>query len=84
MMPSTLVTGVDQATFSKRCYARTALPGCKGKLYRFEKDLLHGIASTTFAILPLHLLNICIGLLCANHVNRSFGKGLMPRQYRLR
>jgi hypothetical protein len=77
-------TSPDQATFSKRCYPRTALPGCKGKLFRFEKEMLHQIAMTTFAIVPVHLFNIFVALLCANHVNRSFGKGLMPRQYRLR
>ena len=74
----------DQATFSKRCYPRTALPGCKGKLFRFEKEMLHQIAMATFAVVPVHLFNIFIGLLCSNHVNRTFGKGLMPRQYRLR
>ncbi|KAK9896444.1 hypothetical protein P389DRAFT_161158 [Cystobasidium minutum MCA 4210] len=74
---------LHQATFSKRCYPRTALPGCKGKLFRFEKDMLHQIAMATFAIVPVHLFNIFIALLCSNHVNRTFGKGLMPRQYRL-
>lgn len=77
-------SSTDQATFSKRCYPRTALPGCKGKLFRFEKDMLHQIAMSTFAVVPIHLFNIFIALLCSNHVNRTFGKGLMPRQYRLR
>jgi hypothetical protein len=42
------------------------------------------IATTAFSIVPVHLFNIFIALLCSNHVNRSFGKGLVPRQYRLR
>ena len=28
--------------------------------------------------------NVVAALLCANHVNRTFGKGVMPRRYRLR
>jgi hypothetical protein len=74
----------DEATFSKRCYPRTALPGCKGKLFRFEKYILETIARAAFSIVPVHLLNILAALLTSNHVNRTFGKGLMPRQYRLR
>ena len=42
------------------------------------------IATMAFGIVPVHLFNIFIALLCSNHVNRSFGKGLVPRQYRLR
>ena len=79
-----LVQRTDEATFSKRCYPRTSLPGCKGKLFRVEKKMLEEIAAYAFLVVPVHLFNICIGLLCSNHVNRTFGKGLMPRTYRLR
>ncbi|KAK7454629.1 hypothetical protein VKT23_011382 [Stygiomarasmius scandens] len=74
---------LHEATLSKKCYPRTSLPGCKGKLYRFEKYNLSMIWSATFSIVPLHLLNIITALLCSNHVTREFGKGIMPKQYRL-
>ena len=31
----------------------------------------------------LHLANIFVGLLCANHVTHRFGKGITPARYRL-
>lgn len=74
---------LHEATISNKCYPRTPLPGCKGKLYRFERDNLSLIWSTTFSIVPLHLINIFVALLCANHVTGVFGKGITPRQYRL-
>lgn len=91
----------DEATFSKRCYPRTSLPGCKGKLYRFEREMLRRCYVAAFSIAPAHILNIFVALICANHVNRyvpsspsiptidgdcdrTFGKGLMPRPYRLK
>ncbi|GBE85149.1 predicted protein [Sparassis crispa] len=76
-------SALHEATPSKRCYPRTPLPGCKGKLYRFERENLGLIWSTTFALVPIHVLNIVVALLCANHVTRTFGKGIMPKQYRL-
>lgn len=74
---------LHQATPSARCYARAPLPGCKGKLLRFEQASLHTIWTAAFAVVPLHIANIFFSLLCANHVTRRFGKGIMPRQYRL-
>ncbi|KDN45967.1 hypothetical protein K437DRAFT_223871 [Tilletiaria anomala UBC 951] len=74
---------LHQATFSRRCYPRTSLPGCKGKLYRYEMAALSITYKVTFSIVFVHLINIVCALLCSNHVNLTFGKGLTPRQYRL-
>ncbi|PBK95714.1 hypothetical protein ARMGADRAFT_925326 [Armillaria gallica] len=74
---------LHEAAPSHRCYARTTLPGCKGKLYRFEHRNLGTIWSATFALVFLHLINIAVALLCSNHVTKTFGKGVTPRQYRL-
>ncbi|EMD39612.1 hypothetical protein CERSUDRAFT_150212 [Gelatoporia subvermispora B] len=74
---------LHDATPSKQCYSRTPLPGCKGRLYRFEKQNLDLIWSAAFALVPLHIANIVVSLLCANHVTHTFGKGLMPKKYRL-
>lgn len=37
----------------------------------------------TFAIVSAHIGAIAASLLCSNHVNVTFGKGLTPRAYRL-
>ncbi|PWN54302.1 hypothetical protein IE53DRAFT_308644, partial [Violaceomyces palustris] len=74
---------LHEATFSRNCYPRTSLPGCKGKLYRYEKEALRRLYSCVFGFVFLHLANIVIALLCSNHVNETFGKGLTPRAYRL-
>lgn len=70
-------------TPSKRCYARAPLPGCKGVLLRFERGALGTIAAAAFSLVPLHIVNIFVALLCANHVTRAFGTGRTPRQYLL-
>ncbi|EGN97950.1 hypothetical protein SERLA73DRAFT_56106, partial [Serpula lacrymans var. lacrymans S7.3] len=75
---------LHDASPSARCYSRTSLPGCKGKLYRFERMQLATIWSATFSLVPLHILAIVVALLCANHVTRRFGKGILPRAYWLR
>ncbi|KAF9810315.1 hypothetical protein IEO21_07003 [Rhodonia placenta] len=72
---------LHEATASKQCYPRTPLPGCKGKLYRFEHENLATIWSTAFALVPVHIINIIVSLLCVNHVTRTFGKGIMPKRY---
>lgn len=36
-----------------------------------------------FSIVPVHILIILAGLLCSNHVTYRFGKGMMPKAYRL-
>lgn len=74
---------LHDAVPSKRCYSRTPLPGCKGKLYRFEKEQLDIIWTATFFLVALHILNIMMALLCANHITKTFGDGLMPKKYRL-
>ncbi|KAF7327033.1 hypothetical protein MKEN_00278300 [Mycena kentingensis (nom. inval.)] len=66
-----------------RCYPRTPLPGCKGKLYRFERSSLALIWSSAFSLIAVHLLNIVVALLCAKHVTNIFGHGLTPKRYRL-
>jgi hypothetical protein len=74
---------LHEAVPNKRCYPRTSLPGCKGKLYRFERGNLGMIWSTTFPLAGLHIINIVVAMLCANHMTRTFGKGITPAQYRL-
>jgi hypothetical protein len=74
---------LHDATPSKRCYTRAPLPGCKGKLLRFERKNLATVWAATFALVPLHILNIVVTMLTANHVSSAFGKGIMPRRYRL-
>ncbi|KAI0783437.1 hypothetical protein C8Q75DRAFT_725855 [Abortiporus biennis] len=74
---------LHEVTPSKHCYVRTLLPGCKSKLYALERQNLGTIWTIAFAIVPLHIANIFVALLCVNHVTRTFGKGIMPKQYRL-
>ena len=74
---------LHEAVPSARCYPRTSLPGCKGPLWRFERATLSTVWSTVFALVPLHIVNVCVALLCANHVTRTFGKGITPKRYRL-
>jgi hypothetical protein len=74
---------LHEGTPSKRCYPRTPLPGCKGKLYRFEHENLGMVWSAAFTLSALHIINIVVALLCANHTTRAFGKGITPKQYRL-
>ncbi|KAH8114782.1 hypothetical protein DFH11DRAFT_1877594 [Phellopilus nigrolimitatus] len=75
---------LHEAAFGPRCFPRTQLPGCKGPLLRFERANLGTLWRLVFAAVPLHIVNIIVSLLCANHVTHSFGKGLIPKQYRLR
>jgi hypothetical protein len=74
---------LHEAIPSKRCYPRTSLPGCKGSLYRFEKKTLEIISSAMLSLVLLHILNIIVALLCANHITNDFGDGMMPKKYRL-
>lgn len=74
-----------EATYTSLCYPRVSgRPGCKGPLLRFERANLDALWRAAFAAAPLHMMNIVIALLCANHVTKTFGKGIMPRRYRLR
>ncbi|KAF5360415.1 hypothetical protein D9756_004978 [Leucocoprinus leucothites] len=70
-------------TPSRTCYPRTPLPGCKGPLTRFEQYNLRLVWSTVFSLVPMHLVNIVVAMLCANHVTRTFGNGITPKRYRL-
>lgn len=76
-------SSMHEATPSKRCYLRTPLPGCKGGLFAFEKRNLRMISKVTFSLAPLHLVNMVVALLSANHVTHIFGKRVIPKQYRL-
>ncbi|KAF9483401.1 hypothetical protein BDN70DRAFT_799886 [Pholiota conissans] len=76
-------SAMHEATPSPKCYLRAALPGCKAKLFNFERNNLRTIWATVFSLLPLHLLNVVITLLCANHATSTFGKGTIPIRYRL-
>lgn len=49
----------------------------------FERDALSTLYGAIFSIVPILLINLCVALLCANHVTQRFGKGIMPRRYRL-
>ena len=69
---------------SGTCYPRSStLSGCHGPLVRFELDALTSAWGTVFSLVPLHLANIFVGLLCANHVTHRFGKRITPARYRL-
>ncbi|KAK0545016.1 hypothetical protein OC846_004487 [Tilletia horrida] len=74
---------LHEATFSRTCYPRTNLPGCKGKLFRYERAALRTMYHVAFTLIFIHLGAIAASLLCSNHVNEQFGKGLTPRAYRL-
>ncbi|KAG1038998.1 hypothetical protein G6F46_004906 [Rhizopus delemar] len=68
---------------SNQCFPRTLLPGCKFKYQTFTKEALTITWIVAFSMIPLHLFVLFSGLLCSNHINRKFGKGLPPKIYRL-
>ena len=68
---------------SKQCYLRTPLPGCRAKLFNFERENLRAVWKAAFSLAPLHLVNMVIALLCSNHITKTFGKGITPMRYRL-
>ncbi|KAI0076802.1 hypothetical protein K474DRAFT_1597270 [Panus rudis PR-1116 ss-1] len=72
-----------EATASQTCYARSVLPGCKGPYMKFERDVLARWYTVIFSIVPVHIVVMVVGLLCSNHVTYRFGKGMMPKAYRL-
>jgi hypothetical protein len=72
-----------EATISQACYSRSMLAGCKGPFLRFEKKVLKRWYTIAFLIAPLHIAIIVTALLCSNHVTYRFGKGMMPKAYRL-
>jgi hypothetical protein len=72
-----------EATVTQTCYARSILPGCKEVYMDFESMVLGRWYLVAFALVPAHLAVIIAGLLCSNHVTYRFGKGMMPKAYRL-
>ena len=72
-----------EATVSQTCYARSILPGCKLKYIVFERGVLKTWYTAAFALVPVHVAVMVAGLLCSNHVTYRFGKGMMPKAYRL-
>lgn len=73
----------QEATVSQSCYARSVLPGCKGPYLRWQFQTLQRWYIVIFALVPLHLFSLLAALLCSNHVTYRFGKGMMPKAYRL-
>ncbi|KAG2337070.1 hypothetical protein BDR05DRAFT_1005316 [Suillus weaverae] len=72
-----------EATVSQSCYARSVLPGCKEAYINFEKRVLYFWYTIAFSLVPLQLVIMLAGLLCSNHVTYRFGKGMLPKAYRL-
>ncbi|ESK89999.1 tetraspanin tsp2 family [Moniliophthora roreri MCA 2997] len=72
-----------EATVSQTCYARSVLPGCKLKYMNFERTALKRWYIVAFGLVPAQLGVMIAGLLCSNHVTYRFGKGMMPKAYRL-
>ncbi|KLO07793.1 hypothetical protein SCHPADRAFT_917113 [Schizopora paradoxa] len=72
-----------EATVSNTCYARSVLPGCKNGYLQFEKLVLMRWYTVAFSLVPLQLAAMFAGLICSNHVTFRFGKGMMPKAYRL-
>ncbi|KAK2460079.1 hypothetical protein APHAL10511_007913 [Amanita phalloides] len=72
-----------EATVTATCYSRSVLPGCKAAYFAFEKVALKKFYSAAFALVPLQIMVMVAGLLCSNHVTYRFGKGMMPKAYRL-
>jgi hypothetical protein len=72
-----------EATISQTCYSRSVLPGCKANYLAFEKMVLERWYLICFCIVPAHVAVMVAGLLCSNHVTYRFGKGMIPKAYRL-
>lgn len=72
-----------EASVSQTCYARSVLPGCKNEYLKYERRILGRWYTIVFSIVPAHIAVMVAGLLCSNHVTYRFGKGMMPKAYRL-
>ena len=72
-----------EAAVSQVCYSRSVLPGCKGPYMEFERFVLERWYTIAFGLVPFQIAVIVVGLLCSNHITYRFGKGLMPKAYRL-
>ncbi|KAK7449217.1 hypothetical protein VKT23_013362 [Stygiomarasmius scandens] len=72
-----------EATVTQTCYARSVLPGCKLAYLKFQRSTLQRFYIASFTLVPIQLAVVIAGLLCSNHVTYRFGKGMMPKAYRL-
>ncbi|KAH0580930.1 hypothetical protein H2248_012083 [Termitomyces sp. 'cryptogamus'] len=72
-----------EATITQTCYARSVLPGCKKPYLDFERRTLKRWFAVAFILVPPQLFVMIAALLCSNHVTYRFGKGMMPKRYRL-
>ena len=73
----------EEATVSSTCYSRSTLPGCKQRYLNFERIALKKFYTTVFCLAGVQIVIMVAGLLCSNHVTYRFGKGMMPKAYRL-
>lgn len=72
-----------EAAVSQWCYSRSQFPGCTGPFLQFERRALELWYLIVFSLVPVHLGITIVALLCSNHINYRFGKGMMPKPYRL-
>lgn len=72
-----------EATVSQSCYSRSILPGCKGPYLAFQRMILEIWYEAAFALVAPELVIFVVALLCSNHITYRFGKGMMPKAYRL-
>jgi len=72
-----------EAAISQVCFSRSVLPGCKGPYMNFERLVLRRWYTVVFGLVPFQIAIILVGLLCSNHITYRFGKGMMPKAYRL-
>jgi len=72
-----------EAAISQVCFSRSVLPGCKGPYMDFERLVLERWYTVVFGLVPFQIAVIVVGLLCSNHITYRFGKGMMPKAYRL-
>ncbi|KAJ3986716.1 hypothetical protein F5890DRAFT_937472 [Lentinula detonsa] len=72
-----------EATISQTCYSRSVLPGCKASYLDFERRVLDRWYLICFCLVPAHIAVMLASLLCSNHVTYRFGKGMMPKAYRM-
>jgi len=72
-----------EAAVSQVCFSRSVLPGCKGPYMDFERFVLERWYTVIFGLVPFQIATIVVGLLCSNHITYRFGKGMMPKAYRL-
>lgn len=73
----------EEATVSSTCYSRSNLPGCKQAYLDFERVALKRFYTVVFCLSGVQIMIMVAGLLCSNHVTYRFGKGMMPKAYRL-